>query len=151
MWILNSLVWLSPEKSQHKQESNPGSAALEAFALTTRPTRQFRLQSSVMTIILASSKEISFYMFEPKPTIAVIFLRIFSQNHRSGVVTIEQKLCTIQSLQFPQTNMSKNASNFVPVNRSFVRYWERFMIPQNDACDLEQRSRSFTLLWKYIL
>ena len=32
----------TPEKSRRKRESNPGSSALEADALTTRPTRQSR-------------------------------------------------------------------------------------------------------------
>ena len=35
-----SLVWLDPEKSCRKRDSNPGSSALGADALTTRPTRQ---------------------------------------------------------------------------------------------------------------
>ena len=38
--ILKSLVWLDPETFQRKRESNPGSSALEADALTTRPTRR---------------------------------------------------------------------------------------------------------------
>ena len=38
--IFNSLVWLNPEKSWWKRDSNPGSSALEADTLTTRLTRQ---------------------------------------------------------------------------------------------------------------
>ena len=40
-WSANfkSLVWLDLEKSRRKRDSNPGSSALEADALTTRPTR----------------------------------------------------------------------------------------------------------------
>ena len=40
--ILKSLVWLDLEKSQPKQESNPGSSALEMGTLTTRSTRRSR-------------------------------------------------------------------------------------------------------------
>ena len=32
----------TPKKSRHKRDSNPGSSALEADALTTRPTRLFQ-------------------------------------------------------------------------------------------------------------
>ena len=39
--IFRSLVWLHPEKSRHKQESNPRPAALKMDALTTRPVRQY--------------------------------------------------------------------------------------------------------------
>ena len=38
--ILKSLVWFHSEKSRRKRESKPGSATLEADALTTRPTRR---------------------------------------------------------------------------------------------------------------
>ena len=37
--IFKSLVWLDPEKSRSKRDSNPGSSTLEADALTTRPKR----------------------------------------------------------------------------------------------------------------
>ena len=43
-WSANfykSLVWLNPEKSCHKRDSNPRSSALEVDVLTTRPTRPF--------------------------------------------------------------------------------------------------------------
>ena len=40
--VLKSLVRLDPEKSRGKWDSNPGSSALEADALTTRPTRRSR-------------------------------------------------------------------------------------------------------------
>ena len=40
MPIFKSLVWLDPEKPRRKRESNPGSSALEADALTPRPTRR---------------------------------------------------------------------------------------------------------------
>ena len=36
--IFKSLVWLDPEKSRRKRDSNTGSSVLEADALTTRPT-----------------------------------------------------------------------------------------------------------------
>ena len=38
--IFQSLVWLDSEKSRRNRASNPGSSALEADALTTRPTRR---------------------------------------------------------------------------------------------------------------
>ena len=38
--IFKSLVWLNPERPRRKRELNLGSAALEADALTTLPTRQ---------------------------------------------------------------------------------------------------------------
>ena len=39
--MFKSLVWLDPEKkSRRKRDSNLGPSALEADALTTRPTRQ---------------------------------------------------------------------------------------------------------------
>ena len=38
--IFKSLVWLSPEKSSHKRDSNPESSVPEADALITRPSRQ---------------------------------------------------------------------------------------------------------------
>ena len=31
----------TPKKSRHKRDSNPGSFAIEADALTTRPTRRY--------------------------------------------------------------------------------------------------------------
>ena len=37
--IFKPLVWLDPEKSRRKRDSNPGSSALEADTVTTRPTR----------------------------------------------------------------------------------------------------------------
>ena len=37
---MKSLVSLDPEKSRRERDSNPVSAALEADALTTRPTRR---------------------------------------------------------------------------------------------------------------
>ena len=37
--IFKPLVWLDPEKSHCKPNSNPGSSALKADDLTTRPTR----------------------------------------------------------------------------------------------------------------
>ena len=40
--FFRSLVWVDPEKSRHKRDSNLGSSALEADALTTRPTRQLK-------------------------------------------------------------------------------------------------------------
>ena len=40
--IFESLVWLDPEKSRRKRDLNPGSSALEADALTTRPTRRYK-------------------------------------------------------------------------------------------------------------
>ena len=39
--ILKSLVWLDPQKSWCKRDSNPESSTLEADALTTRPTGRF--------------------------------------------------------------------------------------------------------------
>ena len=38
--MFKSLVRLDPEKSRRQRDSNPGSSALEADALTTRPTRR---------------------------------------------------------------------------------------------------------------
>ena len=40
--MFKSLVWLDPEKSRRKRDSNPGSSAPEADAVTTRPTRRSR-------------------------------------------------------------------------------------------------------------
>ena len=42
-WSANFSHWYdsTPEKSRRKRDSNPGSSALEADALTTRPTRRF--------------------------------------------------------------------------------------------------------------
>ena len=37
--VFKSLVWLDPEKSRRKWDSNPGSSAYETDALTTRPSR----------------------------------------------------------------------------------------------------------------
>ena len=37
---MKSLVWLDPEKSRRKQDSNPASSAPEADALTTWPTKR---------------------------------------------------------------------------------------------------------------
>ena len=42
--MFKSLVWLDREKSRRQRDSNPGSSALEADALTTRPTRRFLLR-----------------------------------------------------------------------------------------------------------
>ena len=39
--MFKSPVWLDSEKSRRKRDSNPGSSAFEADALTTRPTRPF--------------------------------------------------------------------------------------------------------------
>ena len=39
--VFKSLVWLDPEKSRRKRDANPGSSALEADALTTRPARRY--------------------------------------------------------------------------------------------------------------
>ena len=39
--IFKSMVWLDPEKSRCKCDSNLGSSALKADAITTRPTRWF--------------------------------------------------------------------------------------------------------------
>ena len=39
--VFKSLVWLDPQKSRRKRDSNPGSSAPEADALTTRPARRF--------------------------------------------------------------------------------------------------------------
>ena len=47
MPIFKSLVWLDLEKSCRKRNSNPGSSALEADALTTRPTRRSGITGSV--------------------------------------------------------------------------------------------------------
>ena len=47
--IFKSLVWLDPEKSRRKRESNPGSAALEADDLTTRPTRRSQCKEPLIT------------------------------------------------------------------------------------------------------
>ena len=47
-----------PKKSRHKRDSNPGSSALEADALTTRPTRWF---SRLRTVV--SLKRICHYHF----------------------------------------------------------------------------------------
>ena len=44
--IFKSLVWLDPEKSRRKWDSNPGSSALEADAFTTRPTRRWDIGRS---------------------------------------------------------------------------------------------------------
>ena len=41
MPIFKSLVWFNLEKSRCKRDSNQGSSALEADALTTRPTRRY--------------------------------------------------------------------------------------------------------------
>ena len=41
--IVESLVWLDPEKSQSKRELKPGPAAVKVEALTTRPTRRRHL------------------------------------------------------------------------------------------------------------
>ena len=38
--IFKSLVWVDPDKFRRKRDSNPGSSALEADTLTTRPTRR---------------------------------------------------------------------------------------------------------------
>ena len=43
--IFMSLVWLDQEKSRSKRESNPGSSAPEADALTTTPTRRVLLEA----------------------------------------------------------------------------------------------------------
>ena len=45
--VFKSLVWLDPEKSHCKWDSNPGSSAPEAEALTTRPARQYRPQKAL--------------------------------------------------------------------------------------------------------
>ena len=46
MPIFKSLVWLNPEKSQRKWDSNLGSCALKVDTLTTRPTRPSMLGDS---------------------------------------------------------------------------------------------------------
>ena len=54
MPIFKSLVWLDPpNKSRRKRNSNPGSSALEAGALTTRPTRRWthRIVSSLTAAV----------------------------------------------------------------------------------------------------
>ena len=38
--IFKPLIWLDPQKSRRKRDSNPGSSAPEADALTTRPARR---------------------------------------------------------------------------------------------------------------
>ena len=47
--ILKSLVWLDPGKSRRRRESNPGSAAFEADALTTRPTKRLAFVQMVLS------------------------------------------------------------------------------------------------------
>ena len=42
----------TPEKSRRKRDSNPGSSALEADALTTRPTRRFGSHLSVVCLFV---------------------------------------------------------------------------------------------------
>ena len=44
--IFKSLIWLDPEKFQHKRDSNPGSSAPKADVLTTRPTRRSSLEEN---------------------------------------------------------------------------------------------------------
>ena len=44
--VLKSLVWLDPEKSWRKRESNPRSSALKANALTTRPMGQLAVEEA---------------------------------------------------------------------------------------------------------
>ena len=44
----------TPEKSRRKQDSNPGSSALDADALTTRPTRQLCMYSWICMLIYDS-------------------------------------------------------------------------------------------------
>ena len=54
-WSANvkSLEWLDPEKkSRLQRDSNPGSSALEADALTTRPTKQFYWQNMKFTTLM---------------------------------------------------------------------------------------------------
>ena len=49
--MLKSLVLLDPEKSRRKRDSNPGSSAPDADALTTRPTRRWQARKAdVLTI-----------------------------------------------------------------------------------------------------
>ena len=50
--MCKSPIWLDQQKSWRKQESNPGSAALEADALTTRPTRRCVSQGQICPISL---------------------------------------------------------------------------------------------------
>ena len=40
----------TPKKSQHKQDSNLGSSALEADALTTRPTRRSSTEENTAAV-----------------------------------------------------------------------------------------------------
>ena len=60
--ILKSLVRLDPAKSWRKQDSNPGSAALEADALTTRPTRRSAEVVAAAAVAVVVSVCLSLYL-----------------------------------------------------------------------------------------
>ena len=44
--IFKLLIWLDPEKSHRKRDSNPGSSAPEVNASTSRPARRFHLEAN---------------------------------------------------------------------------------------------------------
>ena len=54
-WSANfkSMAWLDPEKSRRKLDSNPGSSALGADALTTRPARRCKIESLALSFNLS--------------------------------------------------------------------------------------------------
>ena len=49
--VFKSLVWLDPEESRCRRDSNPGSSAAEADALATRPLRR-----SFSTVIISNTR-----------------------------------------------------------------------------------------------
>ena len=57
MSIFKSLVWLDPEKSHCKWDSNPGSSAPEVDALTTRPARQYSTPTQVQPVLALNRQD----------------------------------------------------------------------------------------------